>query len=79
MAVSFPRAQWAEEQGCVEAVSVHGGSRKSCRQRVWQAAQKVVPLVQGCSSPCSYTVSLLPALFFRVHCWKGNAWPWQPL
>ncbi len=34
-----------------------------------EAAQKVVPLVQGCSSPCSYTVSLLPALFLSVHCW----------
>ena len=40
-----------------------------CQEAEEEAAQKVVPLVQGCSSPCSYTVSLLPALFFSVHCW----------
>ena len=38
---------------------------------------KRVPLVQGCSSPCSYTSSRLFALVFSVHCWYGNRLPWH--
>ncbi len=36
----------------------------------WLLRAQVVPEVQGCSSPASYTCTLLGSLaFLSVHCW----------